>query len=334
MIKPETLKEYSYTGRLAPIIARYVNEKRGLGLKFETGAKVLKNFDRFTRTMDFKDEILPKELVLAYTAKRPDEKDSNRYHRIAVIKGFAEYMRRCGYDAYVPPPQRRRSRCSSFAPYIFSDDEIKRLFKAADSIEPNHHNKQVCLAAPLFFRMLYSCGLRESEAAFLTVSDVDLASGVIRIAETKFNKSRYVPMSESLWRMCVAYAEGVHLSSSAAEPFFRNRRNEFFSPSAVYDMFRKLLWNAGISHGGKGKGPRIHDLRHTFAVHCLKKWSQSGMDLTVALPYLSAYLGHTGLYASQKYLRLTADVFPHVAELLNERFGDLIPEKGGEIYGG
>jgi len=333
MIKSETLKQYSYTGKLAPLITQYVNEKRGMGIKFEADAKILRNFDKFSKEFTFPDESLPKELVLAYTAMRPGEMESSRDHRAGVVRRFAEYMRRCNYDAYIFPKQKRRKRNSAFAPYIFSEDEIKRIFHAADSIEENHHNKHICLLAPLLFRMFYSCGMRASEVINLTVSDVDLENGVLRINETKFNKSRYVPMSESLWRMSISFAKRTHQSSHGESPFFPNFKNEFFSLGGIYDWFRKVLWKAGISHGGKGKGPRLHDFRHTMAVHCLKKWSLSGVDLTVSLPYLSAYLGHTGLLATQKYLRLTADVFPHIIKSLNDKFGDIIPEMGGEFDG-
>jgi len=332
MAKSEKVIEYKYIGKLSPVITRYVNEKRGMGVIFNNDAKKLRNFDKFTLNYDFPKDTLPKELVLAYTSKTSNESDSNRYLRIGVINRFAEYMQRCGHDSYIMPVQDRRVPKSTFAPYIFSEVEIQDIFFAVDQIKPSSQNRHIQLVAQLFFRMIYSCGMRLSEMLYLTAGDVDLEKGLIRILETKFNKSRYVPMSESLWKLCTAYSESLHCSVSEESPFFPNRYNEFYTQKGIYVLFRRVLREAGISHGGKGNGPRLHDFRHTFAVHCLKKWSLSGTDLTVALPYLSTYLGHTGLHSTQKYLRLTADVFPLITQLQDVKFGDVIPDIGGCSY--
>ena len=97
----------------------------------------------------------------------------------------------------------------------------------------------------------------------------------------------------------------------------------------VYNNFRRFLWAAGISHGGRGVGPRIYDFRHTFAVHCLKRWSEQNYDLLVYLPILKTYMGHKSLRGTSYYLRMTADVFPEITLKLEQRFPDLIPCLGG-----
>lgn len=102
--------------------------------------------------------------------------------------------------------------------------------------------------------------------------------------------------------------------------------------SNVYHNFRRFLWKAGISHGGKGYGPRIHDFRHTFAVHCLKKWSIEGKDLMTYLPILRVYLGHSTFEETAYYLRLTADVFPDITLKLETLYPDLIPVLDGDEY--
>jgi integrase len=99
-----------------------------------------------------------------------------------------------------------------------------------------------------------------------------------------------------------------------------------YNSRTAYDLFRKALSIAGISHGGKGKGPRLHDLRHTYAVRVLNKWVQAGNNLTTALPYLAIYMGHEGLKASQHYLRLTAMMFPELLQTVEKKYGWIIPE--------
>lgn len=89
-------------------------------------------------------------------------------------------------------------------------------------------------------------------------------------------------------------------------------------------LFRKLLYQSGISHGGRGKGPRVHDL-HTFAVHRLIQWYEEGADLNAKLPFLVAYLGHKDFTGTQKYLHLTAELFPNLIKRTNEQFGGIIP---------
>lgn len=112
--------------------------------------------------------------------------------------------------------------------------------------------------------------------------------------------------------------------------FLSSPRKNVYDQAAIYREFRKLLWKARISHGGRGNGPRIHDFRHTFAVHCLKKWVLNGVDVAASLTILSAYLGHVNLKGTQHYLRLTADLFPEITAKIEEKFGHCI----SETYGG
>lgn len=97
----------------------------------------------------------------------------------------------------------------------------------------------------------------------------------------------------------------------------------------VEKNLRKFLWKAGISHGGRGKGPRVHDFRHTMAVHCLRRWVMEGKNLQSYLPVLQAYLGHVSLSDTAYYLHLTADLFPNITEQVENVLGDIIPKVGG-----
>jgi len=108
--------------------------------------------------------------------------------------------------------------------------------------------------------------------------------------------------------------------------FFPSPYGGKYSEVTIYKLFREALWHAGISHLGRGKGPRIHDLRHTFAVNCLKRWVSDGRDLNNALPYLSAYLGHEDIRGSQRYLRLTADLFPNLTSIIENICAYVVPE--------
>ena len=187
------------------------------------------------------------------------------------------------------------------------------------------------LVIPVFIRLLYFCGLRFSEVQQLRVENVDLDNGILIIYGSKFDKDRLVPMSPEITNICRAYSEKVHAHSSGDAIYLPNTHNTIYEKRCFYSVYRDLLWKAGISHGGRGNGPRLHDLRHTFAVHCLRKWVEEYADITALLPYLSSYLGHNGLQETAYYLRLTADMFPQVTDLLLHELGDIIPEIGGDI---
>jgi len=182
---------------------------------------------------------------------------------------------------------------------------------------------------PMFFRVIYLCGLRVSEARLLTVGDVNLTDGILDIHHSKKDNSRLVPMAETLTGICRRYSEAVHGLSRQSDYYFPGATGKPMSNTNAYHNFRRFLWAAGISHGGRGVGPRIHDFRHTFAVHCLKRWSEQGHDLLVYLPILKTYMGHESLRDTAYYLRMTAEVFPKITVQLQQRFADLIPQVGG-----
>jgi integrase len=175
--------------------------------------------------------------------------------------------------------------------------------------------------------MLYACGMRVSEALNLKVRDVDLVQGILRINGAKFDKERLLPVHDALLARMKRYSQKVLAFAGNDAPFFPNPQTGHYWTGSAYHMFRERLWAAGIPHGGKGNGPRIHDLRHTFAVHCLRRAVLNGDDLNVIFKYLSVYLGHSSTLATQTYLRLTADMYPDIVCRMEKDF-DVIPDLG------
>jgi integrase len=160
----------------------------------------------------------------------------------------------------------------------------------------------------------------------LKIYDVDFDRAVLFISGSKFNKDRIVPMSLSLANMFAKYHALFNGDIAHEDYYFRNKKGTPLTRDQVYKVYRKLLWKAKISHGGKGKGPRLHDLRHTFCVHTLAKQVKDGVDLYTALPILSAYLGHSSVGATQRYVRLTAEVYPELIENVSRKCAYVIPE--------
>lgn len=316
-----------YCGPLAAYCTGLIKEKRALGYRYRTPARLLAELDRFSQSIPCEADRLTKEFVQAWVAKRPHESAGNRRFRIGLIRQLAMFMVRQGAQAYVQPWLPTPATSSQFTPYIFTPDQIRAILAATDRLRPCRVSPRYHVVMPAVFRILYGCGLRASEVCGLRVRDVDLQEGVLKIYHTKFDKDRLAPMAPSLSAYLRAYARD-HLAG--AEPdayFFAAPDCGPFSIAALYGVFRRLLWTCGISHGGTGRGPRLHDLRHTFAVHCLQRWVREGKDLTAALPVLSTYLGHNTLYGTQRYLRLTAQLYPEVTAAVERHVGKIIPER-------
>lgn len=317
-------KIFVFQSILRDLMRAFVEEKKAVGYKFQKGASTLKRFDSLIIEKGLDKKRLPKELVMFWTEKTPNETESNRCRRISIARGFAEYMVRLGYEAYIYPRAAVTINRYSYIPYIFSEDQIKAIFYVCDHYPLSDYSPNRHLIIPLLFRILYGCGLRISEALNLTYEDVDLEKGTLFIRNAKFGKERIVPMARSLIERCLIYQENLDSNKVINNFFFPSPYGGRYSESTIYKLFRKILWEVGISH--TGKGPRVHDIRHTFSVHCLKKWVLNGEDLTNLLPYLSAYLGHVDLRGTQHYLRLTADLYPDIVSKVEQNFSYLIPE--------
>ncbi len=302
----------------------FVALKRSLGFKYDVAADELYRFSKFSETLQLQEPILNKDVVLAWNAKRATESLTTQSRRIYTLRQFALYLQSIGSQAYVTSPDRNPHR-QSHIPFIFTHLEIEHILLNSDQLRKRGHSTTPAVI-PVLLRMLYGCGLRISEAVSLQNKHVDLQRGILEIKQGKFDKDRVIPMSDTLSQVCRQYYRTIHQRSSADDYFFLKADRHPITADNVYRRFREILWESGISHGGKGKGPRVHDLRHTFAVHALKRAVEKGIDLYCALPILSVYMGHASVEATSQYVRLTADVFPDIQAALEQIYGQVIPE--------
>ncbi|KAA6337108.1 Tyrosine recombinase XerD [termite gut metagenome] len=209
MKNTSSIMKYEYEGLLANLCESFIAEKRAIGCIYNTEAKHLREFSRFTCEFTFSENTLPAEVAQAWYTKRVMDSDRNRYARFALVKLFAEYMQRNGYEAYIPTKNELGRLQWSYTPYIFTHEEIHLFFASIDTLKLNRYSAapQRHIIMPVLFRMLYCCGLRVSEATNLQVKDVSLPDGVLIVRESKFGKTRYIPMSEELTSLCKNYAE-------------------------------------------------------------------------------------------------------------------------------
>jgi integrase/recombinase XerD len=243
------------------------------------------------------------------------------------LRELAEHARQFGWPAWAPPTLTRLKTRHRPPPYVFSDEEIRRLFHAIDTQSLSEMSNRA-LVDPVLFRVLYATGLRLSEALNLQLRDLDAARATLEVRDSKNRESRIVPVTRRLADTLEGYIAAAHPYPEPAHHLFHT--GDPSTPadkSTIYNRLRRYLADADIPHFAPG-GPHIHSLRHGFAVQNLRRWAADGTDLAVMLPYLSAYMGHADLRGTQYYLRLTADAYPEVAAMAQARFGYVIPDPG------
>ena len=310
------------------VVADYIAEKQAIGYRFAKGARVLRRIVELQHQIDGGNPCLSVELTNRWIEKTPWENETNRSARISAIRGLSLYMTRMGYEAVAVPWRLAPLVDYAYTPHIFSEQQLGAVLATVDRLCEKGVSSHSDLVFPLVFRILIGCGTRITETLRIEKKDVDLESGTLVLLNTKNDKQRLIPMAESLAQRCRLYARDSQLVRGFASSrwFFPNAQGVPYDGGSLYAFFRTALRLAGIPHGGRGRGPRMHDLRHTFAVRVLNQWVREGKDLTTALPHLAIYMGHEGLKASQHYLRLTATMFPHLVSTVEKQFGWVIPE--------
>jgi site-specific recombinase XerD len=311
---------------LAPFMDKFLQEKHACGYAYHEPTRVLQRLDDFLVQEELATHGLPRPVVRKWLAKKAHESARTQQQRISVVRHFSRFLLRLGYPAYVPDSTLAARNPSTFVPRMLTHEELRKFFHAVDALEPTARSPLRHLVMPEVFRLLYGCGFRVREVLKLRVRDIDLNQGIITVRQGKFRKDRLVPPALPLVNRLRKYAARFENRPPDAI-FFPAPSGGPFSLRTVYTMFRQLLLQCGIAHAGRGKGPRIHDYRHLFAVHTLRRWYRDGEDLDAKLPLLATYLGHQHLSGTQRYLHLTAELFPEITARVDATFGEVIPRR-------
>lgn len=305
----------------------YISYKRSLGFSFgfDDQRKLAYMLDYIYANNHNDVTHLTQKTVESYLAQFKNAKPRTLHVNQSLIRQYGLFLQQRGYDSYAYP--NKLIQCPrNFTPYIFSKNEICRIFECADHIGPNK-NKFVNtpFIYPAILRVLYACGTRISETLHLKTYDVDLEEGILTLHNGKNNVSRMLPMSDSLTAYLNIYISKIDRTDGNPY-FFPARHGECYSPTTIRNTFRKLLRQAEINQLPNGRYPRIHDLRHTFAVHALEHSINEGLDPYCALPALSTYMGHKGIESTEYYLRLTKHYFINVLNYTQSQADAIFPE--------
>lgn len=251
-----------FDGSYGDTCIAFIEYRRSLGYKYEGRiVRAIRELNRYLNEHAADDTInLTKELVLGFAAKREGEQPMTQMRREALIRQLATYLNSIGVPAYVLP-EHQHERCS-FVPYIFTREQICSLLKAADSLPYAYRSPNMYNVYPFLIRLLYCCGLRISEALSLKISDIDFTDKVITVRQSKYNNTRLVPMSESLFACLRNYMNAVRYSENDTGLLFRNRWGKAYRPNSILQKYKKLLEEAGIPCTASGKLPRLHDLSY------------------------------------------------------------------------
>lgn len=296
---------------LREAIEQYIRWRQAHGAKFTTAANLLRHFLRYADGERACDAVAKAQVLAFLAGKRPLARHrENKYYALA---GFWRYAISRGHASRSPLPDNEPKSLSRRPPYIYSHDELRRLFDPAN-VARSRHGAVQCDA--MTFRtlliVLYGAGLRFSEATALTLADVDLSENVLTIRATKFYKSRLVPIGIQLATELASYVllrgrSGLH--QGKASLLLANRDGTRLASSTVQSAFDALRRIAGVNRTTGGRQiPRLHDLRHSFAVHNLTAWYRQGADVQRLLPALSTYLGHSDLEGTKVYLSMTPEL--------------------------
>jgi integrase/recombinase XerD len=298
--------------KLGQAIEQYIRLKQSLGFRFATDRQILEAFSQAMGAVEM-GQVKPWPVRVYLDGNGPVTRNWER--KWVALRGFYEFALGRGWVRRSPLPACAPKVARAFTPYIYSLEELRHLLEAIPSEEMVKG-----LSAPTFrtlLLLLYGAGLRISEALQLEEADVDLKEGLLLVRRSKFFKSRLVPIGPKLAQTLRDYAGNRSEVRDPNRPFFRTEEGAPLLCSTAERAFRKLCVKAAVKRtDGARYQPRLHDLRHAMATHCLVNGYRQGQDTHALLVQLSAYLGHVDLAGTQRYLTMT----PELREQASARF--------------
>lgn len=307
-------------------VADYVAMKRAMGFSFYYQELKLKSFCKFLKAK--KRKRFTAELAKTWALegrKRPDSLSSGK---LSVVRAFAVYWQSIDPHTELWPENLWPIRYKRKNPYIYNRAEIHKILKGCEELEPEGSLHPLTFST--LFGLIATCGLRLSEAVELQKQDVDLKNGVITIRRTKFNKTRILPIHPTTVKVLANYVvtrnrffENYLSKHVRSEHFFISNNETPIANGVAEWTFNKIALQCGIRKESR-KGPRIHDLRHTFVVNSLEDCFRQGKDVETLLPVLSTYMGHAQPGSTYWYMTITPELMSLASERLDQYMGGLL----------
>lgn len=310
------MRKLKFTSVLSTRISDFIAYRRSGGASYTSQARTLLRFDRFLCGIRFDKAYPTRDALQQYAASISNKSPGSRANRLSTIRQFCLYMHRFDNNCHVPKWELPSARNYARLPHIFTENEIKSLLAASLKLEPTHSLRPRMFYT--LFGLLFSTGLRIGEAISMNIDDVDIERQLLHVRDSKFKKSRLVPMSDSTHAALMLYMRERNqvFPSRLVTPLFLGLRGHRMFRQNVDKTFRQLLDHCGLRTLTDHSGPCLHDLRHSYACNRLLLWYRQEKDVNALLPVLSTYLGHAEVAYTQVYLRATAELL----EQANKRF--------------
>lgn len=303
----------------------FIGQKRAAGYPYNTSAKVLGYLDAMIAE-DFPESgILSKEICDAWIEECSKLHQNTLLRRITPVRQFAKYLVGTGTFAYIIPGGVPRKQVRYDA-HIFTEAEIQAFFASIDRCKKSPYSPMRCYVIPVIFRLLYTCGLRASEARLLHVDDIDLSTGRIFIRKSKGWEARVIYASKDMLDLLCRYDRIIRNAFPDREAFFPNQSGGYYNKSTLGVWFHEFwdpLPEAAVTKGNK---PRVHDFRHTFCVYRLNKWVSGNADLNGLYPYLSEFMGHSNFADTDYYLTLAEPFYSEFESRMRTVNTAILPE--------
>jgi integrase len=297
-------------------LREYIDLRQALGYKLRKHARRLSEFIIFLEARH--TDYITTKLAIAWATESSKGHKHSCFERLSFIRSFAAHVSSMDARTEIPPTGTMRRPAITLRPYIYTREEIGRLMAAARNLFSPR--KLRCHTYYHLIGLLAATGMRSGEAVRLANSDVNLAEGLITIRESKFGKSRLVPLHPTTVRALAEYMarRNAFLKKAEASTFFiSERRGPISSPRKSFGEIRRA---AGLGKRRNGISPRMHDLRHTFAVQTLLAWYRDGSDVERHLPILSTFLGHSHVENTYWYISSTPELLGAACERLETRW--------------
>jgi len=320
---------FAVTANLSSRFAAHLEElmdiKRNFGFSLKYMDAHIASFDVFCRERYPDKNNLDQELVEAWIYDTNSKSRQELNKRVRTMRHLANHLTSQGISAYLCPVRFKIPK--SPEPHIFTDVQLSEFFRICDSFDPVPFPRYRHILLPVMFRMIYCCGLRNSEACNLRRDDINFNNGVVMIVGSKGHKDRLVYLTGDLLELCAKYDAAMEALLPNRDYFFPSHHSKHFSNTTVCDQFDQILTKTSF-YGKTSKKPTCHGFRHTFAVNSMRHCIARGDDFGIYIQYLSKYMGHKNPQETLYYLHMVVNVIPVLREKASG-FEDVI---GGVRY--
>ena len=314
-----------YRSKFRADIEAFIIQKRAAGYPYNTSARVLGYLDAMISKSFPDSDILSKKICNAWIDKCSSFHQNTLLRRVTPVRQLAKYLVGTGKEAYIIPGGIPNKQIHYDA-HIFTETELKAFFSSIDKCRKSSFSPYRCYVIPVIFRLLYTCGLRASEARLLNVDDVDLDTGKIFIRGSKGWEARIIYVSPDMLDLLHRYDCIIQRYLPARKVFFPNQKGDFYSKSTLdiwFHEFWDTLPEAAVTKGNK---PRVHDFRHSYCVYRLNQWVSDNADLNALYPYLSEFVGHSNFADTDYYLTLAEPFYSEFEARMRKVNAAILPE--------